>query len=73
MILNEKVKYWNDLSVVFMTEESNDEDDPNCIIEHKLPWHSTGTCVYVIPLPVYMFVLVGDFMLRSFHKNDTVW
>ena len=51
MILNEEVKYWNDLSLEFMTEESDDEDDPNCIIEHKLPWYvclcNTSTCVHV--------------------------
>ena len=35
MILNEK--YWNDSSLEFMTEESDDEDDPNSIIEQKLP------------------------------------
>lgn len=45
VILNEEEKYWNDLSLEFMTEESDDEDDPNSIIEHKLPWRSTGTSV----------------------------
>ena len=49
VILNEEIKYWNDLSLEFMTEESDDEDDRNCIIEHKLPWRSTGmyNIVYV--------------------------
>ena len=47
MILNEEVKYWNDLSLEFMTEESDNEDDHNCIIELKLPWRSTGT--YICP------------------------
>ena len=47
VILNEEVKYWDDLSLEFVTEESDDEDDPNCIIEHKLPWRSTGTSVCV--------------------------
>ena len=37
MILNEEVKYWNNLSLEFMTEVSDNEDDPKCIIEHKLP------------------------------------
>ena len=78
MILNEEVKYWNDLSLEFMTEESDNEDDPNCIIEHKLPWRSTGMSVYVILVPVYVFflcVLVGIFVLRRFqifHRNDPV-
>ena len=48
MIFNE---YWNDLSLEFMTD---DEDDPNCVTEHKLSWRSIGMSVYVILVPVYV-------------------
>ena len=45
MVRESEKQYWKGLSVDFMTDESDDEDDGNCIIEHKLPWRSTG--VYV--------------------------
>ena len=31
---------WNCLSLAYMTEESDDEDNPNGIVEHKLEWRS---------------------------------
>ena len=34
------MQYWNDLSIDFMSEESDDPDDSNCLIIHKLPWVS---------------------------------
>lgn len=33
-------KYWKLLSLGYVTEESDDDDNPNGIIEHKLPWRS---------------------------------
>ena len=42
MVKKEEMKYWEQLSLSFMTEESDDENDPNCIIEHKLTWRSKG-------------------------------
>ena len=37
---SESEKYWNKLSLAYVTEESDDPDNPNGIIEHKLPWRS---------------------------------
>ena len=31
-------EYWKHLSYVYMTEESDDPDDPNAIVVYKLPW-----------------------------------
>jgi len=36
----EREKYWKYLSYMYMTEESDDPDDCNIIVEHKLPWRS---------------------------------
>ena len=36
-------QYWEPLSLDFMTEESDDDNDPTVIVEHKLPWRSSGT------------------------------
>lgn len=33
-------KYWKHLSQAYMTEESDDPDDPEKIVQHKLPWRS---------------------------------
>ena len=33
-------KYWKHLNVNYMTEESDDDNNPNVIIEHKLSWRS---------------------------------
>ena len=48
MILSDELRYWDDLSLEFMTEESDDEDDFNCIIEHKLPWRSAGMSIILV-------------------------
>ena len=33
-------KYWSKLSLAYVTEESDDPENPNGIIEHKLQWRS---------------------------------
>lgn len=35
---DEMEKFWHKLSVAYVTEESNDPDNPNGIVEHKLQW-----------------------------------
>lgn len=32
--------YWKHLSQAYMTEESDDPDNPDNIIQHKIPWRS---------------------------------
>lgn len=39
---NEREKYWTKLSYYYMTEESDEENDLSCIVEHKLPWRSNS-------------------------------
>ena len=36
------MKYWKNLSVNEMSEESDDPEDPNTLVVHKLPWCSQG-------------------------------
>ena len=42
VVWDTEVQYWEVLSLDYMTEESDDELDPNHIVEHKLPWRSNG-------------------------------
>ena len=44
MVRETEAQYWEALTLDYMTEESDDETDPNCIVEHKLPWRSNGKC-----------------------------
>ena len=44
----ENEKYWQYLSLAYVTEESDDPDNPNGIIEHKLLWHSDSKYKYII-------------------------
>lgn len=34
------MKYWSQLTVDFMTEESDDDDDRNALVMHQLMWRS---------------------------------
>ena len=35
-----EIQYWQDLSIDFMSEESDDPSDCNNLIIHRLPWLS---------------------------------
>ena len=37
--------HWKLLTLEYMTEESDDPDDDNVIIEHKLQWRSDSKCL----------------------------
>ena len=51
----EMEKYWKHLSVVYMTEKSDDTADANVIIEHKLPWRSKSILVTHIHCYIQLF------------------
>ena len=36
----EMEQYWQHLNLYYVTEESDDAENPNGIIEHKLPWRA---------------------------------
>ena len=40
VVLEGELKHWKQLNVNYMTEESDDPEDSNCIIIHPLPWRS---------------------------------
>jgi len=40
-----EMKYWDKLTIDDMSEESDDPNDPNTLIVHKLQWRSQGMCV----------------------------
>ena len=42
------MQYWQDLSLDFMSEESDDPNDSNCLIVHKLPWLSESECEQIL-------------------------
>ena len=35
-----EMKHWNQLTLEYMTEESDDPEDESVIIEHRLQWRS---------------------------------
>ena len=41
-----ELERWNKLSFQYMTEESDDDNDTNVIISHKLEWRSESEDKY---------------------------
>ena len=39
---NEIDKYWEHFTLLYMTEKSDDPENPNGIVEHKLLWRSSS-------------------------------
>ena len=62
------MKYWQTLSLLYITEESDDPDNPNGIIEHKLHWCSQSKFINEISVITHnnsdltVFVELSDFM-----------
>ena len=42
MVRPGEMKYWEDITIDEMSEESDDPEDPNTLIVHKLQWCSQG-------------------------------
>ena len=40
VVLPNEMNHWKHISVDFMTEESDDSDDPNVLVIHELTWRS---------------------------------
>ena len=40
VVTKNELRYWENLTVQYMTEESDMEDDSGVIVTHKLPWRS---------------------------------
>ena len=64
----EMEKYWQKLSLLYITEESDDPDNPNGIIEHKFHWCSQSKFINEISVITHnnsdltVFVELSDFM-----------
>ena len=52
----EREKYWQFLNLLYVTEESDDPDNANGLIEHKLPWRSESKHLESIMCTVTMFL-----------------
>lgn len=46
----EKEKYWEDLSILYRTDDSDDSENPNGLVEQKLQWRSPSECVQMLRL-----------------------
>ena len=75
----EMENYWKFLSLAYVTEESDDPDNPNGIIEHKLTWCSSSNTFahnilvfYSIPLELDEFMQVLDERLQMKQQHQTV-
>ena len=42
MVREGETQYWESITVDYMTEESDDESDLSRLVEHKIPWRSSG-------------------------------
>ena len=59
------MKHWKDVSLEFMSEESDDPDNPNVLIIHKLPWRSKGNLSWP-----YNITSNKNFILKYFRCRD---
>ena len=61
MSKSEMDKYWKHLSLLYMTEESDDPNNPNGIIEHKLQCRSKSMLfVFARTIELDKFISVLD-------------
>ena len=63
------MKYWKDVSLEFMSEESDDPDNPNVLIIHKLPWRSKGNLSW--PYNIIIVIIITSSELNQFLMKDT--
>ena len=54
----EREKYWKHLSLMYVTEESDDPDNPNGLLEHKLPWRSKSELLKFIRRSIGEIILL---------------
>ena len=48
MVLDTESKYWNKLTIEYMSEELDCSEDENSMIMHVLPWRSQGQYYWLI-------------------------
>ena len=81
MVTAGEMKKWQSLSYKYMTELSDDPDDPNTFIEHPLPWRSqsvfsTGmcisrfTCTFFYQTGLNDYIKVLDKRVEDKHKKE---
>ena len=62
----EREKYWSFLSLMYVTEEFDDPDNPNWIIEHHLSWRSPSEVL----LELAKFKMCRLLLCKSFVELD---
>lgn len=51
-------KYWKYIDVFYMTEESDDPENPNTIVEHKLSWRSRSKLVKLSLYRIFLLLFM---------------
>ena len=62
---DEMEKFWHKLSLAYVTEASDDPDNPNGIVEHKLQWRSQSRFIVLCDDHTYILLIsteLSDFM-----------
>ena len=77
VVKQSEMKYWEKLCIDDMSEESDDPNDPNTLIVHKLQWRSQGTkpCILLQVMREFVSVIqvTGDFVLGTTSHMHCVW
>ena len=48
LVMESEMKYWSQLTVDFMTDESDDGGDTNALVVHQLHWRSRSKCTIML-------------------------
>ena len=73
MVKPSEMVHWKQLTLEYMTEESDDPDDSSLIVEHKLQWRSQSNVLLVkISLKYINFAAeLEDFMQILDQRHET--
>lgn len=58
VVTEKEMKLWRAMSYSYMTEESDDPENPNNLVIHKLPWRSDSKYRFIcdLMLPLCQFI-----------------
>lgn len=59
MVTEKEMKFWKQLSINYMTEESDDPSNNGALITHKLPWRSQSKDITIFkPITIIVMLLL---------------